>query len=95
MPTAAFPDDAPDDAEVTNTANSDELLHTLLEICEEFLGHTSAATRNELDTLLLARGIYGGPGWLIDMLGLTRLRLQRTTRHDPFQLVTHRDYPGP
>lgn len=79
MPSTAVPDD---DVPDTDTANSDELLHTLLEICEDFFGRTSAATRRELDTLLLARGIYGGPGWLIDMLGLTRLQLQRTTRHD-------------
>ena len=81
MPSSATPD-IPDDIIITDAANSDELLHTLLEICEDFFGRTSAATRSELDTLLRARGIYGGPGWLIDMLGLTRLHLQRTTRHD-------------
>lgn len=54
----------------------DPLLEQLLEICEEFFGQTSAATRHELDALLRARGIYGGPCWLIDMLGLTRYRLQ-------------------
>jgi len=48
----------------------------LLQICEDFFRHTSPATRQELDTLLQARGITGGPGWLIDMLGLTHLRLQ-------------------
>jgi hypothetical protein len=83
MPSTAIPNDAiPNDAMVTNMSNSDELLHTLLEICEDFFGRTSPATRSELDTLLLARGIYGGPGWLIDMLGLTRLRLQQPTSHD-------------
>jgi hypothetical protein len=52
-------------------------LELLLDICEEFFQHTNPATHTELDTLLRRRGITGGPGWLIDMLGLTRLRLQR------------------
>lgn len=54
----------------------DHLLAHLLEICEDFLGRASQATRHELDAYLCTRGITGGPGWLIDMLGLTRLRLQ-------------------
>ena len=54
----------------------DRLLPEVLQICEQFLGQASPATRDELDTFLLARGNSGGPGWLIDMLGLTRLRLQ-------------------
>jgi hypothetical protein len=55
----------------------DTLLPLLLEICEDFFRQTSPATRGELDMLLRERGITGGPGWLIDMLGLTRLHLQR------------------
>ena len=53
-----------------------EQLQLLLEICETFFRHTNPATRDEIDRLLRQRGITGGPGWLIDMLGLTRLRLQ-------------------
>jgi hypothetical protein len=53
-----------------------EQLRLLLEICEDFLRHTGPATHDEIDRLLRQRGITGGPGWLIDMLGLTRLRLQ-------------------
>jgi hypothetical protein len=56
--------------------DQDQLLPHLLEICEDFLGHASPATRHELDTYLRTRGVTGGPGWLIDMLGLTRLRTQ-------------------
>jgi len=48
----------------------------LLGICEDFLIHTSPATRSEVDTLLRERGITCGAGRLIDMLGFTRLRLQ-------------------
>jgi hypothetical protein len=55
----------------------DHLLEQLLEICENFFGHTSQATRDEVDAYLRARGITGGPSWLIDMLGLTRLQHQR------------------
>lgn len=54
----------------------DHLLTELLELCEDFLGHASPATRDELNAYLHTRGIAGGPGWLIDMLGLTRRRLQ-------------------
>jgi hypothetical protein len=52
-------------------------LELLLDICEEFFRRTDQATHTELDALLRRRGITGGPSWLIDMLGLTRLRLQR------------------
>lgn len=54
----------------------DQLIE-LLQICEDFISHASPATRHEIDTDLRARGNSGGPGWLIDMLGLTRLRLTR------------------
>jgi hypothetical protein len=56
-----------------------EQLQLLLEICEDFLRNTNPATRDEIDKLLRHRGITGGPGWLIDMLGLARLRLQQQT----------------
>jgi hypothetical protein len=59
----------------TDQTERDRLL-LLLEICEDFFSHTSPAVRNEADTLLRAHGITGGPSWLIDMLGFTRLRLQ-------------------
>jgi hypothetical protein len=61
--------------------DQDQLLAHLLEICEDFLGHAGHATRAELDAYLSTRNITGGPGWLIDMLGLTRLRLQALSRH--------------
>lgn len=51
-------------------------LEQLLEICEQFFGHASPATCHEVDTLLRAHGIYGGPGWLVDMLAFARYRLQ-------------------
>ena len=55
----------------------DDLLPALLGICEEFFASTSPAVRRELDTLMRARDITGGPGWLIDMLALTRSRMER------------------
>ncbi|MEW2444773.1 hypothetical protein [Micromonospora marina] len=76
MPTPAIPDDP------TYTNHGDQLLQLLLQICEDFLANTGPATRHEVDTLLRTRGITGGPGWLIDMLGLTRLRLQNATHRD-------------
>ena len=56
----------------------DDLLPTILGICEEFFASTSPAVRHELDTLMRARDITGGPGWLIDMLALTRSRMERS-----------------
>jgi hypothetical protein len=56
-------------------------LPELLHICEEFFAHTSPATRHELDTFLRARGNHGGPGWLIDMLAVTRARLTGQLEH--------------
>jgi hypothetical protein len=67
----------------------DNLLPLLLKICEDFLNHTSPATRSELDTLLCERGITGGPSWLIDMLALTRMQLQH--QHYNSALATHHD----
>lgn len=60
-------------------------IELLLDICEEFFQHTSPDTHTEIDTLLRRRGITGGPSWLIDMLGLTRLRLQ----HQPSEPTTN------
>jgi hypothetical protein len=54
----------------------DDLLPLLLEICEDFLAHASPPVRREVDDILHVHGITGGPGWLIDMLALSRLRLQ-------------------
>lgn len=59
---------------MTAASDHDDLLPVLLEICEDFFTHTSTTTRDELDTVLRAHGITGGPGWLIDMLALTRRR---------------------
>ncbi|MDG4768635.1 hypothetical protein O7632_31785 [Solwaraspora sp. WMMD406] len=78
MPTPATPDDSP----TTTDTNHGDLLQLLLQICEDFLANTGPATHHEVDILLRARGITGGPGWLIDMLALTRLRLQKATHHD-------------
>lgn len=58
---------------------NDDPLPLLLEICEDYFAGTSAASRQELDAFLQARDITGGPGWLIDMLALTRRRLQGGT----------------
>lgn len=70
----------------TGETDSDPLLLQVLETCEDFFRHTSPAVHRELDTLLRGHGITGGPGWLIDMLGFTRLHLQRQqhagTHHD-------------
>ncbi len=57
-------------------------MELLLEVCEDFFTHTDSATRDEVDRLLRAHGVTGGPGWLIDMLSRTRLRLQNPRRHD-------------
>ena len=57
-------------------------LEQLLKVCEQFFGHAGPATCHEVDTLLQAHGIYGGPGWLIDMLALARYRLQHPHLND-------------
>lgn len=54
----------------------DDLLPLLLGICEDFFVDAGPAVHYELDALLQARHITGGPGWLIDMLALTRQRLE-------------------
>ena len=78
MSAPAGPDEPPGAGENPR----DGLLPLLLEICEDFLAQASPATRNEVDLLLRARNITGGPGWLIDMLALTRLHLQDPARQD-------------
>jgi hypothetical protein len=67
---------------MTASTPGDDPLPLLLEICEEFFANTSPAVHHELDTLLRDYGITGGPGWLIDMLALTRYRLQNHAHHD-------------
>jgi len=58
----------------------DDLLPLLLEICEDYFAHAGPIGHREIDDLLRARSITGGPGWLIDMLALTRRRLQGGTQ---------------
>jgi hypothetical protein len=53
----------------------DDLLPTILEVSVDCFAGTSPVARHELDTLLHSRDITGGPGWLIDTLALTRMRL--------------------
>jgi len=62
---------------------NDDLLPTILEICEEFFASTSPVVRHKLDTILLSRDLTGGPGWLIDMLALTRMRLPNAASQPP------------
>ncbi len=64
----------------SHTGHNHDQLPELLEICEDFFAHASPTTRHELDAALRVRGITGGPNWLIDMLGFTRLGLQH--EHD-------------
>jgi hypothetical protein len=65
-----------------HSGHDHDQLRELLEICEDFFLHASPVTRHELEATLRARGITGGPGWLIDMLGFARLRLQHEHEHD-------------
>jgi hypothetical protein len=55
---------------------NDDLLPLLLGICEDFFTGAGPAIHREVDALLQGRRITGGPGWLIDMLALTRQRLE-------------------
>ncbi|GAA0498577.1 hypothetical protein Ade02nite_91830 [Paractinoplanes deccanensis] len=54
-----------------------ELLLMVLEICEKFFARAGQSTLHDVDALLIAYGITGGPGWLIDMLALSRVQLTR------------------
>ena len=60
----------------------DDLVPTILGICEDFFTSTGPVVHRELEAHLRARDITGGPGWLIDMLALTRLRLQTAAAPD-------------
>jgi hypothetical protein len=62
------------------TAPGDDRLPLLLEICEDYFAHIGPNGYYEVDALLRGHDITGGPGWLIDMLALTRRRLQGGTR---------------
>ena len=65
----------------TRQANArHDQLPELLHVCEDFFRTAGPATLAELDTILREHAITGGPGWLIDMLGLTRLHLPH--QHD-------------
>jgi hypothetical protein len=59
-----------------------DLLPLLLGICEDFFANAGPAIHHEVDGLLQARHITGGPGWLIDMLALTRQRLETSAELD-------------
>lgn len=60
----------------TGDNDPDALLRLSLETCEDFFAHTTSTVHQEIDTVLNGHGIAAGRGWLIDMLALTRLRLQ-------------------
>ncbi|GLY02947.1 MULTISPECIES: hypothetical protein [Actinoplanes] len=62
----------------TGETEPNDLVPLLLEICEDFLAQPGPPVHREVDDVLHAHGITGGPGWLIDMLALSRLRLQNT-----------------
>jgi len=68
----------------TRETEPNGLLPLLLEICEDFLAHMNPPARREVDTVL--HGITGGPGWLVDMLALSRLRLENPA---------HKSHSGP
>jgi hypothetical protein len=59
-----------------------EQLLQLLQICEDYFRYADPAVHREIDAILRGYGITGGPSWLIDMLGFTRLRLQIPTHND-------------
>jgi hypothetical protein len=59
-----------------DTDEPNDLLPLLLGICEDFFTGAGPAIHREVDALLQGRRITGGPGWLIDMLALTRQRLK-------------------
>ena len=54
----------------------DDLLPLLLKICEDFFAGAGPAVRHQVDAFMQTRNITGGPGWLIDMLALTRQSLE-------------------
>jgi hypothetical protein len=66
----------------TRRAPHEQNLEQILEICEQFFGHASPATSREVDIHLRAHDVYGGPGWLTDMLAFARNRLQHPHLND-------------
>ena len=60
----------------------DDLLPLLLGLCEDLFASAGPAVHHEVDDLLQARNITGGPGWLIDMLALTRQSLETPAEPD-------------
>jgi hypothetical protein len=60
----------------TSQSTTDEHLLQLLQICEDYFHSAGPSTHAQLDAILREHDITGGPGWLINMLGLTRLHLQ-------------------
>jgi hypothetical protein len=68
----------------TVTIGRDQLTHVveLLEITDTYLRRVFPRPTYQLDELLRERGITGGPGWLIDTIGLTAMQLHAiTSRH--------------
>ena len=65
---------------VGKDTRGDDRLPLLLEICEDYFAHIGPNGYYEVNALLRGHDITGGPGWLIDMLALTRRRLQGGTR---------------
>ena len=66
----------------SSNVDREQLLAVVLEVCEEFFAGAGPAIHREVDVLLLARGISGGPGWLIDMLALSRVGLPSSSIQD-------------
>lgn len=75
---------------MTTTA-TDHQLRELLQICEDYFRHAGPATHAELDKVLRRHHITGGPGWLIDMLGLTLHRLQHEHTAPAGSSITRND----
>jgi hypothetical protein len=69
-----------------------EQLRELLHICEDYFRHAGPGTHAELDAVLRRHHITGGPGWLIDMLGLTLLRLQHEHAASTVEASTRNDH---
>ena len=61
---------------VTMSTERLDQIAELLEITEQFLRTHLQTVHRDLDELLLHRGITGGPGWLIDVLGATGFGLR-------------------
>lgn len=70
-----MPAPARSDEPTAGDTTSGDLLPLLLEICEDIFVSADGPARSQIDAVLQNNGITGGPGWLIDMLALTRQRL--------------------